>query len=76
MSRTVGEVLIETLEAKYPQIGALSAMLRAFRNWVARPEVNAILLSMREWAFVDDRLPEYRRRWESEGIPLTRISHQ
>ena len=71
MSRTVGEVLIETLEAKYPQIGALSAMLRAFRNWVARPEVKAILLAMREWAFVDDRLPEYRRRWESEGIPLS-----
>ena len=69
--RTVGEVLMEALEAWYPQIGALSATLCAFRTWANRPEVSAALLAIREWALVEDRLQEYRWRWESEGITIS-----
>ena len=69
--RTVGEVLMVSLEARYPQIGALPTMLCAFRAWANRPEVHAALLAMREWALADDHLQEYRRRWESEGIPIS-----
>ena len=69
--RTVGEVLMETLEARYPQFGALPATLNAFRTRANRPEVSAALLAMREVALIDDRLGEYRQRWEFEGIPIS-----
>ena len=81
--RTVGDRLTEVLEGRYapsaalralselPAVRTLSVALDTFRAWAERPEVRATLLAIREWATVDVRLQEYRRRWESQRIRIS-----
>ena len=53
---------------------AESPVVRAFEAlcaWAEQPEGRAVLLAIHEWATVDCRLQEHRRRWEQEGIPIS-----
>lgn len=55
------------VEAMSPVVRALEAL----RAWAAQPEGRAVLLAVHEWATVDCRLQEHRRRWKQEGIPIS-----
>ena len=80
---TVGETLAEALGlrsalsqalrvlSESPAVHRLSETINALQKWAEQPEVQAAFNALRDIATVDERLREYRRRWERERIPIS-----
>ena len=80
---TVGETLAEALGlnsplsqvrralSESPAMRRLSESLEALEKWAEQPEVRAAFNALRDIATVDERLQAYRRRWETEQIPIS-----
>ena len=80
---TVGDILAEALGLRFPlsqvrralsespAVHRLSESLEALEKWAKQPEVRAGLNALRDIATVDERLRAYRRRWETERIPIS-----
>lgn len=54
-----------------PAVRRLSESLDALEKWAEQPEVRAGFNALRDIATVDERLKGYRRRWETERIPIS-----
>ena len=80
---TVGETLAEALGlrfplsqalralSEYPAVRRLSEMFDALQTWADQPEVRAVFTALHDMATVDERLRAYRRRWETERVPVS-----
>ena len=80
---TVGQTLAEALGLRFPFSQALRALSEspavrrlsetfdALQKWAQQPEVHAVFNALHDMATVDERLRAYRRRWETERIPVS-----
>ena len=80
---TVGETLAEALGVGFPISQALRALSEspavrrlsetfdALQKWAEQPDVRAVFSALRDIATVDERLRAYRRRWETERVPVS-----
>ena len=65
-TRTLWDLLVEAL-SESPVVRAIEALCA----WAMQPEGREVMLAIHEWATVDSRLQEHRKRWEQEGIPIS-----
>ena len=65
-TRTWWDLLVEAL-SESPVVRPFEALCA----WAEQPEGRAVLLAIQEWATVDCRLQEHRRRWQQDGIPIS-----